>query len=644
MGRLNNSGMSLRLLLLQVVLLLCSCTPKDTLESPNGKIQLSVKVDNATDKGWGNASFTVEYLNGDKKTIALKEADLGLVTETQDFSNNLKLLSVTDTKMIRDDYRMITGKKSHCTNEAHERTYRFENNAGQMVDVTFRAYNDGVAFRYTLRAQNKEIEYITEELTSYSIPDGLKRWMQPYDPGYERFYPLATDGTASKEHSSKMWGYPALVENENAVFMLITEANTLRGHCASRLDNKQNPEKYQVNLADDKLPFNGTWTSPWRVLLIGSLADIVESTLVTDVSEPSTVNDMNWINPGPVSWIYWAHNHGTKDYQIVKEYIDLAVQMKWPYTLIDWEWDEMANGGNIEDAVEYSLKQGIKPLLWYNSGTSWIGPGAPGPQDRLNTKENREKEYCWLNKMGISGIKVDFFKSDGAESMNYYIDLLEDAIKHKLMVNFHGATVPRGWQRTYPNLMTVEGVYGAEWYNNASILTDKAACHNTTLPFTRNVVGPMDYTPGTFSDSQHPHITSNGHELALSVVFESALQHMPDRPSSYLNLPESIKTFLSGLPTTWDETRLLSGYPGQEVIIARRKGDSWYIGGLNGTDSSRTLRFGCDTLKVKGKNMTMFKDGADDRKFAIEENVSINHDEIIEVDCLPRGGFVAIIK
>ena len=164
----------------------------------------------------------------------------------------------------------------------------------------------------------------------------------------------------------------------------------------------------------------------------------MESTLVTDVSEPSTVNDMNWINPGPVSWIYWAHNHGTKDYQIVKEYIDLAVQMKWPYTLIDWEWDEMANGGNIEDAVEYSLKQGIKPLLWYNSGTSWIGPGAPGPQDRLNTKENREKEYCWLNKMGISGIKVDFFKSDGAESMNYYIDLLEDAIKHKLMVNFHG--------------------------------------------------------------------------------------------------------------------------------------------------------------------------------------------------------------
>ena len=153
--------------------------------------------------------------------------------------------------------------------------------------------------------------------------------------------------------------------------------------------------------------------------------------------------------------------------------------------------------------------------------------------------------------MGIAGIKVDFFSGDSVSTMNYYIDLLEDAIKYKLMLNFHGATIPRGWQRTYPHMMSIEGVYGAEWYNNAPILTNRAAEHNATLPFTRNVVGPMDYTPGTFSNSQHPHITSYAHELALPVIFESALQHMPDRPSVYYGLPEPVKRLLSELPVAW---------------------------------------------------------------------------------------------
>ena len=161
--------------------------------------------------------------------------------------------------------------------------------------------------------------------------------------------------------------------------------------------------------------------------------------------------------------------------------------------------------------------------------------------------------------------------------MNYYIDLMEDAARYGLLINFHGATLPRGWQRTYPNLMTTEGVYGAEWYNNLPVLTNAAACHNATLPFTRNVVGSMDYTPGTFSDSQHPHITSDCHELALPILFESGLQHMPDRPSVYLHLPEDVKALLSTLPTAWDDTRLLTGYPGKDVVLARRKENKWYI-------------------------------------------------------------------
>ncbi len=207
--------------------------------------------------------------------------------------------------------------------------------------------------------------------------------------------------------------------------------------------------------------------------------------------------------------------------------------MNWPYVLIDWEWEEMTNGGNIFDAVNYAKSKGIKPMIWYNSCSSW---STPTTNKNMLTAESREKEFEWLNKIGVYGIKVDFFAGDQQDMMKYYIEIMKDAAKHHLMVNFHGATIPRGWQRTYPNLMSMEAVYGAEWYNNAPVLTNKAAVHNTTLPFTRNVIGSMDYTPVTFSNSQHPHITSYGHELALAVVFESGLQHFADRPSAYESL------------------------------------------------------------------------------------------------------------
>ena len=217
------------------------------------------------------------------------------------------------------------------------------------------------------------------------------------------------------------------------------------------------------------------------------------------------------------------------------------------------------------------------------------------------------------------------------------------------MVNFHGATIPRGWQRTYPNLMSVEGVYGAEWYNNAPVLTDRAAAHNATLPFTRNVIGSMDYTPVTFSDSQHPHITSNAHELALAVVFESGLQHFADRPESYLAQPKEIQNFLSNLPTAWDDTRLLGGYPGEYVVMARRKGNDWYIGGLNGTDSEKEIAIDwsrisedlnkSDAMHVKSMLYEDVADGSAPWKIS-----EIDGDLPASIVCQPRGGFVIHIN
>ena len=428
-------------------------------------------------------------------------------------------------------------------------------------------------------------------------------------------------------------------------YMMITEANITYGQSASRIINKEDNNKYQIKIADAKVPISGTWVSPWRLLIIGSLADIVESTLVTDVSEPSKVTNTSWIVPGPASWIYWAYNNGSNNFQLVKEYVDLAVEMNWPYNLIDWKWNEMGNGGNVDDALKYADEKGVKSMLWYNSSTNWNGEGAPGPLYILNEKESRVNEYKMLHDKGVAGIKVDFFNGDGHEEMNYYIDLLEDAIDYKLMLNFHGATIPRGWQRTYPHMMTVEAVYGAEWYNNLPLLTNRAAKHNATLPFTRNVIGSMDYTPGTFTDSQHPHITSHGHELALTVVFESAIQHMPDRPESYLTLANPVKEFLSKLPTAWDETKLLDGYPGDYVVLARRKGTTWYIGGLNGEESPQTLSFDVSELVSTFNKISIIKDGAEERSFDFENITDISGiDQPLEINCLPRGGFVAIIE
>ena len=553
--------------------------------------------------------------------------------------NNKQVLDVVDAvadgqslvfvRKVKDDYQMVAGKRSHCVNQANE--YR----CGNMV---LRMYNDGIAFRY---------ESAVATQPAYRIPEGTRRWMQQWCDSYEGFFPLETTYkvtpvpsysgiSKSAEGWNNRWGYPALLEPHKDVFVLITEANIEHGQSASCLFN--DGELFRVTPAATIAGKTCDHT-PWRVAIIGGLKDVVESTLVTDVCEPSQIADPSWIQPGVVSWIYWAYNHGSNDYNIIKKYVDLAVALRLPYVLIDAEWDEMDKlpsneGKTIEDAVAYAKAQGIKPLIWYNSSVGWVN-GAPTPKFRLNKPEDREKEFAWLEKIGVAGVKIDFFSGDDQRNMDYCIDLLESAARHHLLVNFHGATIPRGWQRTWPNLMSTEGVYGAEWYNNVGTFTNKAAWHKATLPFTRNVIGPMDYTPCAFSDSQHPHITTHAHELALTVLFESALQHLADRPESLLAQPQEVQRFFGMLPSVWDETHYLSGYPGESVVLARRRGDTWYVAGINGTDQERT--FSMSLGFVKGKSVTLFADG---EPWAISQPTKLPK----QITCKPRGGFVIVIK
>lgn len=549
-----------------------------TLLSPNHRVALDYQPEANT--------LTVGYAPNEEEaaTSILQIVTPGIITDHGECAIT-DLGEVATGAPVSVDYTMLTGKRSHCTNEYTEYRFTAPTEQGATLQLVCRLYNDGVALRYEM--ENLPETKIKGELTGYRITEGTNRYMQDFKADYENYFPHSQSGESSSHH----WGYPALVNPQNTnAWALITEAGIEATHSASSLWNNTDVELFKVTPDRNDLAVSGSWHSPWRVIIVGENAgQVAESTLVTDLSEPSAIADTSWIQPGAVSWVYWAYNHGSKDFQIVKKYVDMAATMHLPYVLIDWEWDVMENGGTLIDAVNYAKSLGVKPLLWYNSSTGWVGDGAPGPLYRLNTPEAREKEFAWLEEIGVAGVKIDFFPDDTQASMAYYIDLLKDAARHHLLVNFHGATLPRGWQRTYPNLMSTEGVKGAEWYNIAAEFTKNAASHNVTLPFTRNVVGPMDYTPCAFSDSQHPHITTAGHELALTVAFESALQHIADSPESLLAQPKAVQDFFATLPTTWDETRFLDSHVGATLAVARRKGSRWYIACLNGTDRPTTI-------------------------------------------------------
>ncbi len=631
-----------------VVVLLVTTTfaafsQKVTVSSPNHKIDVTLFCQQSGDAG--NWYLQVNYANNDKISEMIPRIDLGLSRCDQSFSGELKFLKAGKPTLVNEQYTALHGKRSRCSNLAHEIVVSFENPGKAKMNLFIRAYNDGVAFRYEF--PEKEGTFVVkDELTAYSVPDSTKRWLEKFNPANEGLYSMMKDGNEQKD-----WAYPALFNTpDNACWYLIHEADVNRTYCGTKLANFAEKTKYKLTFPDK---WNGRekgetqptitlpWKSPWRVIIVGTLADIVESTLVDDVSSPSVVAKTDWIQPGIASWNYWSDNHGTRSYKTVCAF---AAAMGWPYTLLDWEWDTMADGGNLNDALKYIHSLGVKPLMWYNSGGdhTWVGAT---PKDRMLTHENRVEEFTKLKKLGVTGVKIDFFESEKQNMIQYYLDILDDAAEFEMMVYFHGCIVPRGWSRTYPHLMTYEGVRGAEWYNNGPELTTTAPVHNTVLPFTRNVVGAMDYTPVTFTNSQHPHTTSYGHELALSVVFESGIQHLADRPEGYSQLPDAAKWFLKEVPNAWDNTQLMDGYPGKDVIIARQKGNDWYIGGINAEirrEKSKTLKFDFLPEGVKYK-LTLIADGKHDKEFSTQYLV-VDKSSEVNVKMLRRGGFAGCLK
>lgn len=557
------------------------------------------------------------YTSPDGKISADVEAGTGIVIKYKADGRYIRLLtlladsvaSVDTSGPFTVDYTMVTGKRRHCDNRYNQADFR----CAEGKVLSMRLYNDGVAWKYC------------GESTIRVHPEHwwLQKWVDCYEGYFEKDVATA---------AGSRWGYPALFEYEHGVFGLLTESGIAPESAAASLHATDSRGKFLIKP-------DGEGESGWQTLIAGSLGNVVESTLVTDNSSPSVLTDTSWIHPGVASWVYWAYNHGSSDYAIVKRYIDFAAELGLPYVMIDAEWDEMGEGKTVEDAIGYACSRGIRPMIWYNSSVGWID-GAPGPKFRFNDPEKREREFAWCESLGVSGVKIDFFSGDTQKNIAYMAELLECAARHKLLVNFHGATLPRGWQRTYPNLITTEAVYGAEWYNNVPTFTAKAASHNAILPFTRNVVGSMDYTPCAFSDSQHPHITTHAHELALTVLFESGIQHIADRPESIMSQPAEVREFLSALPAAWDNTWLLDGYPGEYVVLAREK-DGWlYIAGINGADATREIEIRQIHTLTDGNagHAIVFADAETGNGHQWEISTLDHLPESLKVQ--PRGGFV----
>ncbi|MCL6219520.1 glycoside hydrolase family 97 protein [Zunongwangia pacifica] len=617
---------------------------KLVVSSPNGLISVALHQPGEISENW---YFKVFYHKSSSEEALIPKINLGLARSDTNFSSNLKLQKSGKIRSISEAYHLIHGKKSSPGNSGSEVTFYFRNDNGKKMNIVLRVYNDGLAFRYEFPEKEGDFS-INNEFTSYSIPTEATRWLEKWNPANEGLYQQMQGDSLQGE-----WGYPALFHDRDTIgWYLIHEANLNRTYAGTKLSNEENANTYDLvfpnpddgrGTGKSNPDITTPWESPWRVIMIGNLATVTESTLVTDVSDPVKLKDADWIEPGVVSWNYWSSNHGTKDYQTVIKFADLAEKMGWKYTLLDWEWDAMGNGGNLEDAVSYINKIGIKPLIWYNSGGdhTWV-PATP--KDRMLTHENRVEEFTKLHKLGIAGVKVDFFESEKQNMINYYLDIVEDAADFDLLVYFHGSLVPRGWSRTYPNLMTYEAVRGAEWYNNVPTFTMAAPQHNTILPFTRNVVGPMDYTPVTFTNSQFPHITSYGHELALGILFESGLQHMADRPEGYYSLPDKVIDILKKLPAAWDDTKFIYGYPGKNAALARRKGENWYLAGISSelweTENTISLEFLKPGIEYQLK---LVQDGAHDKVFKISEE-KVTSEDRLKVKLLRRGGFIAVFE
>ena len=633
-----------------ILTLLVSCRTGTTqwqLESPDHSIK--VMVTQFRDPSDSRLDYSVNLNRGRNFVQIMDPSPLGILGVESNFVENLVFISEEREMNVEDPYSLVTGKQLQVNNICNSITITFQNGEKRQIALEFRAYNNGIAFRYQFIGEAGERLTVTGEETGFDFMDG-NFWGAAYDtlstytPAYETYYEGPVKVGTAAPWNKNGWAFPILVESEGA-WMMVSEAGFDGTYGASHLEaNCENgkylirfaepgeAEGYYENTSSSSLP----WQTPWRFIAIGnSLHEIVETTLPTDLAAPAKIEDTSWIKPGRASWSWWSDNDSPQDYKRLVPFVDFAAEMGWEYFLVDANWNRMKNG-SMEELAAYAAGRNIGLLLWYNSGGRH-NVVTEEPRDLMDNRAVRRAEFERISKLGIRGIKVDFFQSDKQEIIRQYTDILEDAADFKLLVNFHGCTIPKGWRRTWPNLVSTEAVRGEECYLFDSRFPEMAPYNMTILPFTRNAIGPVDYTPGGYSDITYPHLTTYGFELALPVILESGIMHHADTPGQTLGLPSFAVSFLKEIPVVWEETRFLAGYPGREVVLARKSGNRWYMAGINGEKLTKKIDIDLSPLGEVPAGIPLIIDGEGARDLV--SSIASPSDGKLTVELKPYAGF-----
>ena len=621
------------------------CAGSYTIKSPNGKISVNV---------WLTSAGEPVYAISHSGTLILKQSKLGMLRSDEDLSANLTLDSASRVMMVSDRYTLRHGKRLNCQYAGNKQIFYLKNANLKFMEIIFQVSDDGVAFRYHFPETTGSAITIFKEVTSYHFPLSTKAFLQPCadarmgwcyaSPSYEEYYEKDIPvGTRSPNQAG--WVLPALF-NFGKYWISVTEAAVDTNYCGTRLSQFSPEGEYSVQfpqpqecrdnepaLPQSVLP----WYTPWRIIAIAeNLAGLVESTLETDLATPEKYDVSSWLKPGVASWSWVILKDDSTVYDVQRRYVDFAAKMHWQYCLVDALWDTQIGYEKIRDLADTAKTKNVKILLWYNSAGNW-NTTPQSPRGKFLTKESRRFEFQKLKDMGIGGIKVDFFGGDGQSMMKYHIDILKEAATYNLAVNFHGCTFPRGWYRTYPNLVSMEAIRGEEYVTFGQYFADNQPSHCAMIPFARNLFDPMDFTPVNFSGI--PNITrrtSGGFEIALSVIFTSGIQHIAETPAGMAVQKDFVREFMGSLPQTWDDVKFIDGYPGKYVVLARKKGDEWYIAGINGEKAPHPLTFQVPFIIKVSKGM-MITD-ADEGKDFIKREIDVSSP--INITMRPYGGFV----
>ncbi|TCO10669.1 glycoside hydrolase family 97 protein [Natronoflexus pectinivorans] len=616
--------------------------------SPDGKLQVSILVEN------NQAMYSVEY-NGN---TMLEKSPLGLLTNEGDFRTNMSYVG-SEEGVVEKEYTQDRIKHSFIKYHANTLRSTFTNGDGKEISVLFQVSNNDIAFRYELPMWGDTRACVVEmESTGFRFPSYtrsyLSHMMRPmqafartspsYESGYEADYPI------ERNQSSEGYVFPGLFQVGDNGWVLLSETGVRSLSNAAHLSKYTDgvftvdyPNPAQNNgFGSSGIQLGLPGVTPWRTITVGeNLAPIVETTIMWDVVEPLYKPSIDYqFGRSTWSWIIWQDP--SMNYEDQVKYIDLAEALDFEFILIDAWWDERIGYDRMEELIRYARSKNVGVFLWYNSNGSF-NDAFQTPINKMNTSIERKKEMRWLQEVGVKGIKVDFLGGDKQETMRLYEDIMSDANDYGLMVNFHGATLPRGWERMYPNFVGSEAVLASEMLVFVQDTREKEAFYATLHPFIRNSVASMEFGGVILNkylnrgnQEGQKRLTTDIFQLATGILFQNPVQFFALTPNNLTDAPDFAIEFMRNIPVLWDETRYIAGTPGKYSVIARRNGQDWYIAGVNAETSAKRITI--DLPMMAGQTVTMYNDKRDGTPFMETTRVPANGR--FNVTIQPNGGFV----